>query len=68
MLADLVDGLGAGGHQIAELTTSHRFGESIGVLADAIRLGDADRVLELLAAGGEHIEFVDTEDPASPVA
>ena len=65
VLADLVDGLGARGPQIAALTTSHRFGESIGLLADAIRPGDDDRVLELLRAGGEHIEFVDTDDPAS---
>ena len=64
VLADLVDGL-AGRAQIAELKTSHRFGESIGLLADAIRLGDDDRVMELLVAGDEHNEFVDTKDPAS---
>jgi exodeoxyribonuclease V alpha subunit len=64
VLADLVDGL-AGRAQIAELKTSHRFGESIGMLADAIRLGDDDRVMELLGAGGAHVEFIDTGDPAS---
>ena len=31
--------------------------ESIGALAEAIRVGDADRALELLRAGGEHIEW-----------
>jgi exodeoxyribonuclease V alpha subunit len=65
VLADLVDGLGARGDlRVAALTTSHRFGESIGGLAGAIRRGDADQVLELLRAGGEHIEYVDAEDPS----
>lgn len=62
VLADLVDGLGAG--RIAELRTSHRFGESIGRLAAAIRVGDADTVVDVLGGGGEHIEWVDTEEPA----
>lgn len=62
VLADLVDGLG--GARIAELTTSHRFGESIGKLASAIRTGDADQVIEVLRAGGKHIEWFDTEEPA----
>jgi exodeoxyribonuclease V alpha subunit len=71
VLADLVDGLGGQaavgrGIRIAELTTSHRFGESIGRLAEAIRTGDADLVMDLLAAGGEHIEFIDNAD--SPAA
>ena len=56
VLADLVDGLGAS--RVAALRTSHRFGETIGALASAIRVGDADQVLELLAAGGPHIEWV----------
>ncbi len=64
VLADLVEGLGARtGGQVAELTTAHRFGAEIGLLADAIRRGDADRVLEILAGGGAHIEFVDTDAP-----
>ncbi|HET9874978.1 MAG TPA: exodeoxyribonuclease V subunit alpha [Mycobacterium sp.] len=66
VLADLVDGLGSRDDvRIAALVTSHRFGESIGALADAIRVGDADRVLTLLSAGGEHIEWVDHDDPAT---
>jgi len=60
VLADLVEGLGSRG--VAELKTSHRFGESIGALASAIRTGDADAALAVLAAGGEHIEWVH-EDP-----
>ncbi|CAG7029987.1 exodeoxyribonuclease V subunit alpha [Mycobacterium avium subsp. paratuberculosis] len=65
VLADLVDGLaGRAGVRVAALATPHRFGSAIGALAAAIRAGDADRVLELLAAGGEHIEWVDSERPA----
>jgi exodeoxyribonuclease V alpha subunit len=61
VLADLVDGLGEA--KIAALKTSHRFGESIGELATAIRVGDADRVVEVLRAGGEHIEWIEAADP-----
>jgi exodeoxyribonuclease V alpha subunit len=61
VLADLVDGLGEA--KIAALKTSHRFGKSIGELATAIRVGDADRVIEMLRAGDEHIEWIDAEDP-----
>ena len=64
VLADLVDGLG-GRAKIAELRTSHRFGASIGLLADAIRGGEADLALELLAAGGTHVEFIDGVDRAA---
>lgn len=61
VLADLVDGLGES--KIAALKTSYRFGESIGALATAIREGDADRAVEVLRAGGEHIEWIDADDP-----
>ena len=65
VLADLVDGLGARGDSaIAALLTSHRFGESIGKLASAIRDGEGDRVVDVLRAGGDHIEWVDTDNPA----
>ncbi|OBJ70961.1 exodeoxyribonuclease V subunit alpha [Mycobacterium sp. 1274756.6] len=66
VLADLVDGLAARPDtKVATLATSHRFGESIGALAAAIRDGDADTTLELLAAGGEHLHWVDVEDPTA---
>ena len=66
VLADLVDGLGGRDDvRIAELKTSHRFGESIGALASAIRAGDADLAVEVLRAGGEHIEWIDAEDPTA---
>lgn len=64
VLADLVEGLTARHDvRVAALRTPHRFGESIGALAEAIRIGDADRVLALLGAGGEHIEWVDSDGP-----
>ena len=66
VLADLVEGLGGRGDvRIAELRTSHRFGESIGALASAIRGGDADLAIEVLRAGGDHIEWIDAEDPSA---
>ncbi|MBS4728735.1 exodeoxyribonuclease V subunit alpha [Mycobacterium sp. SM1] len=62
VLADLVDGLSARDDvRVATLRTSHRFGESIGALADAIRAGDAERAVGLLRTADEHVEFV--EDP-----
>lgn len=61
VLADLVDGLGDA--KIAALKTPHRFGESIGELATAIRVGDAQRAIDVLRAGDEHIEWLETEDP-----
>ncbi|MEZ0362615.1 exodeoxyribonuclease V subunit alpha [Mycobacterium sp. pUA109] len=66
VLADLVDGLSARSDtRVAALRTAHRFGASIGALAAAIRAGDADAVLTLLAAGGEHLEWIDDEDPVA---
>jgi exodeoxyribonuclease V alpha subunit len=63
VLADLVEGISARTDmRIATLKTSHRFGESIGLLAEAIKVGDANRALEVLHAGGEHIEFIETDD------
>jgi exodeoxyribonuclease V alpha subunit len=63
VLADLVDGLSARADvRVAALRTSRRFGEAIGFLAEAIRGGDADRALELLRSGDEHIQFIEDED------
>ena len=62
VLADLVDGLGE--KRIATLKTSHRFGESIGELASAIRSGGADSAIEVLRTGGEDIEWIETDQPA----
>jgi exodeoxyribonuclease V alpha subunit len=63
VLADLVDGISARTDmRVATLKTPHRFGKAIGLLAEAIRVGDADRALELLHSGGEHIEFIEADD------
>jgi exodeoxyribonuclease V alpha subunit len=60
--------LGARGDvRIAALQTSHRFGASIGELAEAIRIGESDRVIALLRTGGDHIDWVDTDRPAEHV-
>jgi exodeoxyribonuclease V alpha subunit len=65
VLADLVDGLSARDDvRVAALRTSHRFGQTIGALAEAIRAGDADRVVAQLRSGDEHVEFVELEDGA----
>ncbi|OBI18763.1 exodeoxyribonuclease V subunit alpha [Mycobacterium sp. E2327] len=65
VLADLVEGLAARRDiRVAALRTPHRFGESIGALAEAIRTGDDDRVVALLRAGGEHVEWIDSDHPA----
>ncbi|MGC4938729.1 exodeoxyribonuclease V subunit alpha [Kribbella sp. DT2] len=64
VLADLVDGLVAGGHiEAAELRTSHRFGSEIGELALAVREDRADDVLTVLRGGDERVLFVEDEDP-----
>jgi exodeoxyribonuclease V alpha subunit len=62
VLADLVDGLDAS--KLAALETPHRFGESIGALASSIRAGDVDQAIEVLRAGSEHIEWIDTDRPS----
>jgi exodeoxyribonuclease V alpha subunit len=65
VLADLVDGLTRRDPRtVAALATSHRFGPEIGGLARAVRAGDADRALDLLTTGGEHVELLDATDPA----
>jgi exodeoxyribonuclease V alpha subunit len=64
VLADLVDGLVAGGHiEGAELRTSHRFGSEIGHLALAVREDRADDVLAVLRSGGDRVRFVEDDDP-----
>jgi exodeoxyribonuclease V alpha subunit len=63
VLADLVDGLDTS--KLATLTTPHRFGESIGELASAVRSGEADQVIAVLRAGGDHVEWVDTDQPSA---
>lgn len=50
---------------VARLTTVHRFGQTIGALAQALRDGDADAVVVALAAGDEQVGWVQEEDTAT---
>lgn len=43
---------------LARLRTVHRFGRTIGALAEALRVGDADAVVAALAEGSEEVEWV----------
>jgi exodeoxyribonuclease V alpha subunit len=52
---------------VAALTTAHRYGAEIGELAEALRLGDADRAIAALRAGGEAVEWVAEGDPAGTI-
>ncbi|MDZ5661576.1 exodeoxyribonuclease V subunit alpha [Nocardioides sp. S-58] len=52
---------------VAALTTAHRYGEDIGRLAEALRLGDADAAVAALRAGGVAVEWVPEGDPASTI-
>ncbi|MBO0845666.1 MAG: AAA family ATPase, partial [Nocardioides sp.] len=57
VLADLVDGLSrCAPSTVPTLQTSHRFGREINLLAEAVRAGEDERVVELLRAGGGHVE------------
>lgn len=68
VLADLVDGLSARRDvRVAALRTSHRFGETIGALAESIRAGDADRAVAQLRSGDDDVEFVECADPSTPL-
>ena len=64
VLADLVEGLVAGGHaEVATLRTSHRFGSDIGTLALAVREDRPEDALALLRGGTDSVRFVEDEDP-----
>jgi exodeoxyribonuclease V alpha subunit len=63
VLADLVEGLVAGGHiAAAELRTSHRFGTEIGDLALAVRDDRPEDVLTVLRRGGDRVQFLEDDD------
>ena len=72
VLADLVAGAadaapGQAPVAVARLRTVHRFGETIGALAQALRDGDADAVVAALSAGSPEVEWVGdgTPDPTA---
>lgn len=52
---------------VAALRTAHRYGAEIGELAEALRLGDADRAVAALRAGGEAVAWVRDGDPARTI-
>jgi exodeoxyribonuclease V alpha subunit len=53
-------------NDVVRLRKVHRFGQSISALAEVIRRGDADRVVELLSAPGEHVEFLPDANVEQP--
>ena len=66
VLADLVSGLALREPSpVVRLETTHRFGEEIGALAEALRLGSSDTVLDVLRSGAAAVDFVETDDPAA---
>lgn len=69
VLADLVAGLAdRGSGAVTGLRTTHRFGEGIGDLAQALRDGDPDRVLALLDGGSRRLRLIDPDDDAAMAA
>ena len=63
VLSDLVQGLATRTPSaVAELRTPHRYGRSIGALAEALRAGDADAVLALLRSDDPAMTLVDPDD------
>ena len=68
VLTDLVRGFeGRPDSPVAALHQTHRYGDEIRALAEALRLGDADAAIAALRAGREHVEWVTDLDPASAI-
>ena len=65
VLSDVVRGFhGRSDSPVTALQSTHRFGPEIRALAEALRTGDADGALAVLAAGHDAVEWVDEADPA----
>ena len=63
VLADLVDGFaGFPDSPVAALLDTHRYGQQIGALAQALRTGEADDAMAALHAGSDEVELVDPDD------
>jgi len=64
VLADLVAPADSAPHGVARLSRTHRFaaGGGIAAIAQAVRDGAAERVVELLRAGGPDVEFLEVPD------
>ncbi|WP_457186555.1 exodeoxyribonuclease V subunit alpha [Nocardioides sp. P5_E3] len=68
VLSDVVRGFqGRADSPVAALQSTHRFGPEIRALAEALRTGDADEALHVLAAGHDEVEWVDEGDPSSRI-
>lgn len=68
VLSDLVRGYaGREDSPVSVLATTHRFGAAIGALADALRAGDADAAVAVLAAGHPEVEWVREDDPTRAI-
>jgi exodeoxyribonuclease V alpha subunit len=55
------DSVAAFGDGIVVLQTVHRFGGAIAELADAIRRGEADAVMEVLGRQGTNVEWIEVD-------
>ena len=55
------------GDGIVVLDQGHRFGTGIGTLASAVRRGDADAALEVLASAPEGVEWIAADPAADPL-
>jgi exodeoxyribonuclease V alpha subunit len=65
VLADLVSGLTSHDPSpVLRLATTHRYGEEIAALAEALRSGSADAVLDVLRSGATQVEFLESDEPA----
>ncbi len=68
VLTDLVRGFEQRSDSpVAALRTTHRYGEEIERLAEALRRGDADAAIAALRAGHERVEWITEADPASAI-
>ncbi len=68
VLTDLVRGYaGRPDTPVAALHTTHRYGPEIRALAEALRAGDAEAALAVLADGHDAVEWVQQADPASAI-
>ena len=69
VLSDLVEGYGTGpGSPVEPLTENFRSNQDIQALAEALRTGDVDGVLDVLRTPSEQVEFVEVANEAEAEA
>ncbi|MGA8995545.1 MAG: exodeoxyribonuclease V subunit alpha [Nocardioidaceae bacterium] len=67
VLADLVSGLAVRKPSpVVRLATTHRYGPEIRALAEALRAGSPDAVLDVLRDGAEQVELVEEDHAEAP--